>query len=280
MPKPALTALPATTAAPQVRRNRMQELAHGMSTFLLAGGFLAGLTTLFTNPEAGWPEALLLVLATISTGTALWRQLPGQNVILAAVLIGLFGSAASALGVRTAIPFGPFVFGPDTGPLLFNSIPWLVPLLWFAVILNSRGLARLILRPWRKTRTYGLWLIGLTAVSVVALELALDPFAAHLRHYWIWEETKVPLTWQGAPLVNFAACAVVALMILAFTTPALINKQLSKRSTPDYHPLGVWLGAMIFCGVAAALHGLWLVVAVDAVLATGATVFAIRGAKW
>jgi uncharacterized membrane protein len=271
--------MPEKTTAP-AGRGKLPALAHGLSTFLLGGGFLLVFATLFIAPEANWPEAVLLILATISTFTALVRQLPGQNVLTAAIVIALIGSGASALGVRTAIPFGPFVYGPATGPQLFKTLPWAIPLLWIVVVLNSRGVARLILRPWRKTRTYGFWLMGLTAVLVVAFELAFDPFAAHLKHYWIWTPTKFPLTWQDAPLTNFLGCGIVVLLMLAFATPALINKQLSKRSTPDYHPLGVWLGAVLFCGVVSAMHGLWLMVAVDAAVAISAAVFAVRGAKW
>ena len=89
---------------------------------------------------------------------------------------------------------------------------------------NSRGVARLILRPWRKIRSYGFWLIGLTAALAVLFDLALDPFASRVKHYWLWQPTKFPVTWQGAPLVNFLGWAAVSLLILAFITPALINK--------------------------------------------------------
>lgn len=276
MPSPAM---PEKADAP-LHQGKIPALAHGLSTFLLGVAFLLAFTALFIAPDANWPVALLLILAASSTLTGLVRQLPGQNVLTAAIVIALLGSGASALGVRTAIPFGPFVFGPATGPQLFKTLPWAIPLLWLVIVLNSRGVARLILRPWRKTRTYGLWLIGLTAALVVAFELAFDPYAAHLKHYWLWEQTKFPLTWQGAPLTNFLGGGIVVLLMLAFATPALINKQLSKRSTPDYHPLGLWLGAILFCGVAAAMHGLWLVVAVDATVAVSATVFAVRGGKW
>ena len=74
-----------------------------------------------------------------------------------------------------------------------------MPLIWVVVILNSRGVARLILRPWRKIRNYGFWLIGLTAALTMLFDLAFDPFASRVKHYWLWVPTKLPLTWQGAP---------------------------------------------------------------------------------
>jgi hypothetical protein len=55
--------------------------------------------------KPGWPEALLILLATVSTITALARQLALQNVLLAAFVIALMGGAVHALGVTMGIPF-------------------------------------------------------------------------------------------------------------------------------------------------------------------------------
>jgi len=254
--------------------------AHWLSTFLLAAAFLSAFITVVHKSDSNWPEALLLVFAAVSAVTALARQLPLQNVLLAALVIAIIGGAAHALGAITGIPFGPFTFGSEAGAQLFRTLPWAMPLLWIAVVLNSRGAARLILRPWRKTRAYGFWLIGLTAALTLLFNLALDPFAARMKHYWIWTPTKFPLAWQGAPLTNCIAWGVVSLLILAFITPALINKQLVRRSPPDFHPLAVWLGAILLFGTASALRGLWPVACTDAIIFIVAAVFAIRGAIW
>jgi uncharacterized membrane protein len=229
--------------------------------------------------KPGWPEALLLLLATVSTITALARQLPLQNVLLAAFVIALLGGAVHALGVTTGIPFGPFLFGAEAGPQFFKTLPWAMPLIWVVAILNSRGVVRLILRPWRKIRSYGFWLIGLTAALTMLFDLAFDPFASRVKHYWLWMPTKFPLTWQGAPLVNFLSWAAVTLLMLVLVTPALINKNPARRA-PDFHPLAVWLGAILLFGIASALHGMWGTVAVDGIIAVLAATFAIRGGQW
>jgi len=255
-------------------------LTHWLSTFLLVSAFAWTLAELWIAPDANWPEALLLVLAAVGAVIALARQLPLENVLLAAAVMALVGGGAHALNVVTDIPFGPFTFGPEIGEQIFHTLPWTVPLLWVAAILNSRGVARLFLRPWRKTRAYGFWLIGLTAALTMLLDFALDPFASRVEHYWIWMPTKFPLTWLGAPLVNFFSWAGVTILILAFVTPALIKKQLSRRSPPDFHPLAVWLGGILLFGIASAMRGLWPAVAADAIIFAVAAAFAIRGALW
>jgi uncharacterized membrane protein len=114
----------------------------------------------------------------------------------------------------------------------------------------------------------------------VLFDLALEPFASSVNHYWFWEPTKSALTWHGAPLVNFLGWLVVTLLILAFVTPMLINKHPLHRRPPDYHPLVVWLGGILLFGVGAATAGLWSAVGLDGIIGAMVAIFAIRGAKW
>jgi bisanhydrobacterioruberin hydratase len=230
--------------------------------------------------KPGWPEALLLVTTAIATLLALARQLPGQNVLLAATIIGLVGSIAHTVCAQTALPFGPIQF-TAAGPMLFEALPLAMPLVWIIVVLNSRGVARLILRPWRKLRTYGFWLIGITTALTVLFNLALEPFATRVNHNWLWLPTKFPFTWHGMPLTNSLGWALTTLLILAFATPPLINKQLrSRKSTPDYHPLVAWL-LLLGLFVAGAIAGqLWAAAGVAVAIGAVTTVFAMRGARW
>lgn len=269
-----------TNRSAPVARGKFQAWTYPLSTFLLATGFLFTLVMVVTRSAANWPETLLLLLAAVSTLVAATRQLPLQNVLLAAFIIAIVGGVAHTIGARGGIPFGPFMFGSEAGHKLFGTLPWALPLLWLVMVLNSRGVGRLVLRPWRKTRTYGFWLIGLTALLTMLLDCALEPFATHVKHYWIWTSTGFPLTPQNGPISNSVGWFVVTLLMLAFVTPVLINKQLSKRSRPDFHPLAVWLGAILISGLAVALHGFWLAAAVDAVIGGVVTGFAVRGARW
>ncbi len=254
--------------------------ARRLSNFLLAAVFLFALGNVAAKPDSNWPEALLLVLAAISTLATLARHLPLQNVLLAALFIAAIGGVAHTVGVKSGIPFGPFMFGPEAGQKFFNTLPWTMPVLWVVAVLSSRGVVRLVLRPWRKIRNYGFWLIGLTALFTTLFDCALEPFAAHAKHYWIWTTAGYALTPQGAPLSDSVGWFVVTLLILAFATPVMINKQLSKRSAPDFLPLAVWLGAILLFATGAALHGLWLAAGVDVIIFSTAAVFAIRGARW
>jgi hypothetical protein len=230
---------------------------------------------------ADW-DAVTLVLAAGASVAALNRQLPLQNVLPAALIAATLGAIAHGLSAipDLAVPFGPLIFNPAAGEKLFHAVPWTIPLLWIVAIFNARGTARLILRPWRKVKNYGYWLIGLTAALAVAFDLALEPFACRIRHYWLWQPTKLRLTWQGATPLNFLGWAFVSLLILAFATPSLIRKQPGSSRAPDLHPLILWLGALLWFATSSASAGLWWPVGVDAAIAAVTAWFAIRGAKW
>ena len=246
---------------------------------LLGLAFLADLLA----PQASTAlDAALITLAAVASVAALSRQLPLQNVLPVALIAAAIGGVAHALSANPnlAIPFGPVVFNPEAGAKIFGTVPWTIPLLWIVAVFNARGTARIILRPWRKVKTYGFWLIGATAALAVAFDFALEPFAWHAKHWWLWQHTKIPITWAGATLLNFIGWIFVTLLIMMIATPSLIRKQPGSQPAPDYHPLILWLGALLLFGGGCAMSHLWVPVAVDAVIAGVTTVLAVRGAKW
>lgn len=225
-------------------------------------------------------DAGMLVLSALASVVALNRQLPLQNILLATAVTALFGGFAHGLSARTGIPFGPVHFNAAAGPKLFKMLPWTIPFLWVVAIFTARGVGRLILRPWRKVKTYGFWLIGLTAVLATAFDFCLEPLAAGSGHFWRWQPTRIAITWAGATPVNFLGWAFVTLLILAFITPPLIRKQPGGPSWPDLNPLGVWLGALTLFAAGSAAAGFWGAAASDAMIAAVTTIFAVRGARW
>jgi len=227
-----------------------------------------------------WIDALFLVLLTVGTTLSLARQLPWQNVLGVIAVIAVIGGGIHALGVTFSMPFGPFVFNDNAGPRIAGVLPWCIPFLWVAMVLTARGVARLMLRPWRKARIYGFRLIGMTIALTMLLDMAFDPFATHTLDLWIWTKTKLPLTWHDAPIVSFISWGAVTLFLLSFTTPALIRKQPGQKSGPDYHPLIVWEGLMVWFAIGAGMVGLWTALGLDAILGVAVLFFAIRGARW
>ena len=199
-----------------------------------------GLVVLAAN--AAWPEGCLLFFAAGWVVTSLARQLPLQNVLLASCIIGGISSLAVIFNHYTMIPFGPVVVS-ERVPVIFHSLPLFSPLVWIVAILSSRGAARIALRPWRQGARYGYWLFGVTVALTLVFDLGLEYFAAHRAGFWTWLPTRIPISWFGTPITNFAGWALVAVLALAFATPTLINKK-PVHFPPDYDPLVIWATAM------------------------------------
>jgi putative membrane protein len=228
--------------------------------------------------HADWRQGILLLLAAATTLLALARQLPGQNVLLVAVIILLFSGGAIAIGAATGIPFGSFRYSPRVGPCLFEPLPWSIPILWLVILLNARGVARLILRPWRDTPTYGLRMLGLTVALALILDFQLELYATRVAQLWFWTPTRVPLDLCGIPLTHFLGFTVSSLLILFFVTHALINKK-PAPFPPDYHPLAVWLLLTTLLAIPPLRHGHPLPTAAAALLAIAAAVIALQNSR-
>lgn len=207
-----------------------------------------------------WADALVFLLAAATTFVSLSRRLPAQNVFAAATGTAVLASLSVAAAINSGIPFGPIAYTHELAFQMAGAFPMAVPLLWIAVIINGRGLARLILRPWRTVPHYGFWVIGLTAVLAVGFDLALEPFATNGRQWWQWEREIPGPAWFGTPWLNFFGWAVTALFILLVVTPLLIKKQ-PVPQPDDFQPLIVWLLLSAWLAVGNAAHGNWPVAA-------------------
>lgn len=234
--------------------------------------------------EIAWPaaapglDALLWPLAAATSLVGLARRLPLQNVVAVGLTAGGLGFVALWIGVLTDVPFGRREFMAGLGDLLPGRVPWALPFLWITLTVTCRGVARLILRPWRKLTYYGLWVMALATALALLFDLALEPLA-HLRTWWRWDTLPRTLTWYNAPWVNFLGWVLTTLAIYGFSTPWLLNKQPVKQPT-DWHPLLVWTLLLLFLAVGCAVGGAWVATGLIVAGIAASASFAIRGGRW
>jgi uncharacterized membrane protein len=225
-------------------------------------------------------QGALPVITAVLTIANLTRRLPVENAIMAGVYVAGISGIVQIIGLKTGIPFGSFVYTDDCGARLFGLLPWTIPFVWLVLVLNSRELARLILRPWRKTDYYGFWVMGIAAVLTVVLVMELEPFATQINEFWIWKHSPGMPAWYGAPWVNFLGWFVTTLIILFITTLWLINKKPVKQEPPDFAPLVVWLALNLFFVIMHARHHFILAACFGLVTGFVVTVMALSGARW
>jgi hypothetical protein len=200
-----------------------------------------------------------------TTLTALARQLPVQNVALAAFAIGLLGSLAHWLGGSAGLPVGP----PTTSPL-----PWQVAVLWVVFILNARGVARLILRRHRGSPVYGFWVLGLTVGQIILLKPCFEAYALHAGQASLGDVPEG--AWASAKNLGIRGVTTgfVTLAILALVTSTLISKH-PHPSEPGYHPLVVWLLLSAWVLTAGMMQQDWLTATVAGIPAIAILSFVI-----
>lgn len=196
------------------------------------------------------PLIILVIAAAILSVFTLTRVLPVENSIAATVFVLTISSFMGMIGAKTGIPFGPIQYA--LGWKLFHLLPWYLPLIWLIFLIQSRGVARLILRPWRRANYYGFWMIGLTSLLTVLLDLIVEPFATRVHHLWFWN-TTLP-GWYDTPWVNFVGWFATGLVILACTSLWFINKKPMKQEPADYAPLLIWLVIALFLTAVNARH--------------------------
>ena len=205
-----------------------------------------------------WSEALLWITAAASLLTSLARELPWQNVLLAAAVIGGIAGGASAVAWFLG---WPGFFAGTSEWALFQFPGAGSALLWIVALLSSRGVARLILRRRRESSFYGFELIGLTTVLAATLDLEiLDRFS--------WK-----YNWER-PLVRL----LTALLIQVLITPALMRKKPGKVA-PAFHPLYVWTALNLLLAVVESIRDLKLQAGMRVGIATAVVVASLIGVR-
>jgi len=198
-------------------------------------------------PVAGyWPEVLLLLFATLATFAWLRDQLPTQNVVLVWLTIVMIAGIVQSVGRTNLTQPGP------SSPVPFH---WAPPLIWFVVIVNARGVVTLVLRPWRESSTYGLWVLGLTGLFFLLLDLSFELFATG-RSYWFWPATSPSLNWYGIPWSYFVKAEAASLLMLVLLTPWLINKAPAPWR-PSFEPFFIWQVFSLILTTGAVLQRQW-----------------------
>ena len=215
-----------------------------------------------TQPDASWPQSAFIIIATLAALVAQTRQLPAQNVLVAAGLIAAGAVASEAIA---------FALSPN--PAIPLHARWFVPLVWVNAMLNSRGAAKLILHRRQHSRNYGFQMIGLTVVLNVAVLVAIWSVTMNPFH----ADVKLSVG-SIVSLARIMGWTFTTFLMLLFVTPVLMNKK-PVRYPANYQPMILWNVLILFAALAAGIRGFPLFAAIELVLAVVITLVALRGAN-
>lgn len=108
------------------------------------------------------------------------------------------------MGVKTGFPFGWYTYTDVLGYKLLGTVPWVVPLAYFMMVVPAHTIANLIVEGKPVARGQHLprlFLAALlTAVVMTAWDLCNDPYMANEVKAWVWTDGG---PYFGIPVSNF-----------------------------------------------------------------------------
>ncbi|MFW5928999.1 MAG: bisanhydrobacterioruberin hydratase CruF [Halobacteriota archaeon] len=185
--------------------------------------------------------ALPLALAVLPAVDS--RALLGLGVV--SVLAYVFES----VGVATGVPYGDFSYLQEMGPMAFG-VPVALPLFWVPILLNGYLLSLRYVRPHVGRAGFVVAAVGF----VVGLDGVLDPGAVALG-FWGWNE---PGVYYGVPLVNYLGWILSGSMGVAVLAVSFDDGALDERVRGFAPAFDTLVAFLVFWGLVALFHGLWL----------------------
>lgn len=181
-------------------RERLESLTpQGRNTFYKAGilVFLAlglcvviGVALRSRAYPTPLPFTVVVPIAALIAGVhACWRM--GWRRLLAFVVISFSVCwGAEFLSTHIGFPFGQYTYDEKRVGWMIGSVPWTVPLAWFAMLYPSLLMANLLVDGQPKVGGPGirrLLLISVVGATLMTIwDLALDPHMVHHEGAWTW----------------------------------------------------------------------------------------------
>jgi uncharacterized membrane protein len=193
----------------------------------VAGGLL---------PERfSWTASVVIALGAGATLAGEMRARALREALAEFGIIVLFLFALEYCGLVAGIPFGRYAY---TGALGFRvmGVPAAIPLAWYATLINAWRIARALLPGTGGWRRGGVPV--LTGILTLALDILLEPMAAYVTGYWIWESGAIPLQNYGTWFLVSVAAAY------------LLSRPATGRGAPVSGIVG---GSVLVLGTQAAL---------------------------
>lgn len=192
-----------------------------------------------------WTTSLYL---TVQSAILFWILVRTDGMIRAfgiSLLIMISALAIEYLGVITGFPFGSYTYSDMMPPLLGGVVPLAIGFAWFNVTCSTY-----ILVTQLGGRQFSTMVITfLTAMSVLAFDMMLEPFAAYVNGFWRWTDGAVP--WQN--YVSWFVLAALFSSALHFGVKGLRTKNSSVRSLAAT----VFFMNMLQFTVLNLTHGFW-----------------------
>ena len=133
--------------------------------------------------------------------------------------------------------------------------------------------ARLMLRPLRRDKFYGYYLLLISSGLVFLADLLLEPYASQVAGWWSWPQSE-PVAKAGLFWGVGVAWLLSAAFILMLATPWLLPKR-PIPTTPTLHSPAIWLALLAWFTGGDLRHGFFVAGAIGLV-----TLGVVGGLTW
>jgi putative membrane protein len=229
-----------------------------------------GAVLLVASAEALLPGPLAFNPLLILLGTLVMRlplvagvaPLVDRRAALGLLVLTLYAYAIEFVGVRTGVPYGPFEYGIELGPMLLDTVPVGLPVFFFPLVVNAYLLNLLLLGERARSP-----LVRVPAVVAVVLfmDLVLDPGAVSLG-FWTYATGG---SYYGVPWSNYAGWVLSASVAVLTLDAAFDWETLRGRLDSCAFMLDDLVSFVILWGAINAYFGQWVPVGVALVLGAG-----------
>jgi putative membrane protein len=176
-----------------------------------------------------WGDVVFLLLAGLVTFLSS-AQLCG--VLSAAKISGvviLVSAGAELLGARVGFPFGQYQYTENLGPLLLDLMPWIIPICWLTIVLNSFWVIYFLFQRHLADPSARFLMFIVSSLVAVLTDFNLEPVASLVKLYWIWFDPGIG--YLGIPGVNFFGWWMVSFMIL-YLADRLLPEKFAMNQAP------------------------------------------------
>ncbi len=200
--------------------------------------------------------------------------LVGRRAAAGLGLLTLYAYVIEYIGTTTGLPYGPFVYGVDLGPMLLDKVPLGLPIFFLPLVVNAYLLCLLLLG----ARARAALVRVPTVIAVVLLmDFVLDPGAVALG-FWEYDLGTVPVgiwpydsgwAFYGVPASNFAGWVLSATVAVVVLDRAFAWTALRARVHRCAFMLDDLVSFVILWGGINAYFGQWIPVALAGLLGIG-----------
>ena len=161
------------------------------------------------------------------------------SALIASSLVFVLSYLVEAIGVNTGVPFGMYHYTDILFLHLPGGVPLAVMFAWILIVFGSYAWVRSA----RRRLSIGAALLG--ALLATLLDMAIEPVAAYIVHYWEWLSPG-PVSYYGVPFANFVAWFLVTCGLLLLADLLLHNVSSIKTKVWGGAPFVAFIARFLF----------------------------------